>query len=286
MKMTCALPSPGVRRGCEAVARQRISIITPSYNQAQFIRRTIDSVLAQRGDFELDYRVIDGGSNDGTLDILRSYGDRVAWVSERDDGQIDAINKGLRAADGDIVGWVNSDDVLLDGTLDRVARAFDRHPAVEWVHGRCVIIDEHDREIRRWVSLYKHYRCRHHTFTNLLTENYVSQMTAFWRRSVHDEIGFLDPSIDLAFDYDLFLRLARRGDPVYFDDPVACFRMYETSKSGAGYVAQVEQANAIAARYAALGPWIRAKMYAKKAAIVNVYRAMGLARAALQRLPT
>ena len=264
----------------------RISIVTPSYNQAQFIRRTIDSILSQRGDFVLDYRVFDGGSKDDTVEILKSYGDQFRWISEKDHGQIDAINKGLRAVDGDVVGWVNSDDVLMPGALDRVARAFNEHPTVEWVHGRCKIIDEHDHEIRRWVSLYKHYRCRHHTFSNLLTENYVSQMTAFWRRSVHDEIGYLDPEHDLAFDYDLFLKLARRGDPIYLDDPIACFRMYDTSKSGAGYVAQVEQANAIAARYTAPSSWTRARMRAKKAAIVNVYRAMGLARATLQRRPS
>jgi glycosyltransferase involved in cell wall biosynthesis len=262
----------------------RISIVTPSYNQARFIRRTMDSVLGQRGDFELEYRVLDGGSTDGTVDILRSYGDRVAWTSERDAGQIDAINKGLRAVTGDIVGWVNSDDVLLPGALARVVGAFASRPAVEWVHGRCLIIDEHDREIRRWVSLYKRYRCRRHSFANLLTENYVSQMTAFWRRSVHDEIGYLDPAFDLAFDYDLFLRLARRGDPIYVDEPLACFRMYDRSKSGAGFVAQIDQANAIAARHATLTPLVRARMRAKKVAIVNVYRTMGLARSVLARL--
>lgn len=264
----------------------RISIVTPSYNQGHFIRRTIDSVLSQQGDFELDYRVFDGGSKDDTIEILKSYGDRVHWISEKDKGQIDAINKGLRAVDGDVVGWVNSDDVLLPGALDRVTRAFAASPKLEWVHGRCVIVDENDREIRRWVSLYKHFRCRHHSFENLLTENYISQMTAFWRRSVHDEIGYLDPEFDLAFDYDLFLRLARRSDPIYFDEPIACFRMYDTSKSGAGYVAQVDQANAIAARHANLTLWTRAQMVAKKAAIVNAYRAMSLAKAALARIPS
>jgi len=261
----------------------RISLVTPSYGQAAFIGRTIDSVLSQRGDFALDYTVIDGGSTDGTLDILRSYGQRLAWISEPDRGQIDAINKGLRGTTGDIVGWVNSDDVLLPDALARVAAAFRAHPAVEWVHGRCRIIDERDRTMRRWVSRYKHYRCRHHTFDNLLTENYISQMTAFWRRRVHDEIGFLDPALDLAFDYDLFLRLAERGAPIYLDDEIACFRMYDTSKSGAGFAAQVEQATAIAARYAASGTWTRARTRAKQLAIVNAYRVMRAARVALVR---
>jgi glycosyltransferase involved in cell wall biosynthesis len=261
-----------------AVARLRFSIITPSYNQAAFIQRTIDSVLTQTGDFDLDYRVIDGGSKDGTVDILRGYGSRVAWVSERDDGQIDAINKGLRGATGDIVAWVNSDDVLLPGALARVAAAFTAHPEVEWVHGRCRIIDEHDRTIRRFVALYKHYRCRHHSFDNLLTENYVSQMAAFWRREVHDAIGYLDPAFDLAFDYDLFLKLAERHDPIYLDDELACFRMYDVSKSGAGFAAQLDQTTAIRARFRRPTGWTHLRAEAKKLAIVNIYRALRLAQ--------
>jgi glycosyltransferase involved in cell wall biosynthesis len=264
--------------------RLRFSIITPSYNQAAFIGRTIDSVLAQTGDFDLDYRVVDGASTDGTRDLLAGYGARLAWVSERDRGQIDAINKGLRTATGDVVGWINSDDVLLPGALARVAAALTAHPEAEWVHGRCRIIDEHDHTMRRWVSLYKHYRCRRHSFDNLLTENYVSQMTAFWRRRVHDEIGYLDPGLDLAFDYDLFLRLARRGAPIYLDDEIACFRMYGSSKSGAGYAAQLDQAVAITARYGEPTLRRRVRTQAKKLAIVSAYHAMRIARTARDRV--
>src|SRR4051812_39375084 len=122
----------------------RISIVTPSYNQGAFIGRTIDSILSQQGDFELDYRVIDGGSTDGTVEVLRSYGDRLTWISEPDKGQVDAINKGLAAVTGDVIGWINSDDLLLPGALAKVAAAFRAQPETEWVHGRCVIIDEHD----------------------------------------------------------------------------------------------------------------------------------------------
>ena len=267
------------------VPRLRFSIVTPSYNQAAFIARTIDSVLAQTGDFDVDYRVIDGASTDGTVDILRGYGSRIAWVSERDQGQIDALNKGLQSTTGDVVGWVNSDDVLLPGALARIAAAFTANPRAEWVHGRCRIIDEHDRTIRRWVSLYKHFRCRHHTFDRLLEENYISQMTAFWRRSVHDQIGYLDPALDLAFDYDLFLRLARRGAPIYLEDELACFRMYGTSKSGAGFPAQLEEAGAIAARYRTPTAWRRMRSEARRLVIMNLYRAMSLAHDAVSRTP-
>src|SRR5690348_14711407 len=107
----------------EGMRPLRISLVTPSYNHGRFIRRTIDSVLSQQGDFELDYCVLDGGSTDETLDVLASYGPRVRWTSERDGGQVHAINKGLRAADGDVVGWLNSDDTLMPGALARVAAA-------------------------------------------------------------------------------------------------------------------------------------------------------------------
>jgi glycosyltransferase involved in cell wall biosynthesis len=255
----------------------RISLVTPSYNQAQFIRRTIDSVLSQQGAFELEYRIVDGGSTDGTQDILASYGDRITWTSGRDGGQVHAINNGLRAATGDVVGWLNSDDTLQPNALAKVAAAFARHPSTEWVHGRCQIIDEHDREVRRWISAYKDYRCRTHSFENLLTESYISQMTAFWRRGVHADIGYVDPGLSFAFDHDFFLRLARRGDPVYIAEPIACFRWYESSKSGTSYVTQMRETAQLAARHGA-GAWTRARAHAKMIAVTNIYRALGYAR--------
>jgi glycosyltransferase involved in cell wall biosynthesis len=261
----------------------RISLVTPSYNQAPFIRRTIDSVLSQRGPFELDYKVIDGGSTDGTIEILQSYGDRLAWVSERDRGQVDAINRGLRAATGEVVGWLNSDDVLMPGALARVAEAFHERPEAEWLHGRCMIIDEHDREVRRWISRYKHYRSQRHTLAAFLTENYISQMTVFWRRELHDTIGYLDPEIRYAFDYDLFLRLAQRSIPIYIEEPLACFRWYATSKSGGGFVVQMTETVEIASRSRAANNWTRTLALAKRSAIINIYRALGVARTTFNR---
>ncbi len=255
----------------------KISIVTPSFNQVRFIGRTIDSVLSQTGDFDLEYRVIDGGSTDGTLDVLAGYGDRITWVSEPDRGQVDAVNKGLRLATGDVVAWLNSDDTLMPGALARVAEAFAAQPEIEWLHGRCRIIDEHDREVRRWISVYKDLRSRTHTYENLLTENYVSQMTAFWRRHVHDDVGYIDDQLHYAFDHDFFLRLARRGAPAYIAEPTACFRWYETSKSGSSYVTQMREAADLAVRHGG-NAWTRTRARLKSLAIINIYRAMGYAR--------
>lgn len=261
------------------MSRPRISIITPSYGHARFIERTLRSVIDQAGDFDLEYRVLDGGSEDGTLDILRRYEGRLEWISEPDTGQVDAINKGLRMATGDIVGWLNSDDVLMPGALARVAAAFAAYPRAEWVHGRCEVIGIDDRPIRRWISRYKDFRARRHSFENLLTENYISQMTTFWRRSVHDQVGYLDDSFKLAFDYEFWLRLAKRGAPVYLEERIACFRWYETSKSGASYKRQFEEDAEAAARHAPFdNRSILLRKRIKTAAIIGAYRFMSKVR--------
>jgi len=256
------------------------SIVTPSLNQVRFIRRTIESVLGQRGEFDLQYLVMDAGSTDGTLAIIREYEMSLQWSSEPDHGQADAINKGLRQCRGDVVGWLNSDDVLLPGALDRIARVVREHPDVEWVHGRCQIVDQGDRRIRRGVELYKHLRSQQYSRGSLLTENFISQMTVFWRRPVLDEIGYLDPSLRFAFDYDLWLRLAQRGDPIYIPPPQACFRWYESSKSGASFQQQFAEDTRVAQRYAQGDLWPMARKRAVNSAIVGVYTAL----AAIRRL--
>src|SRR5262249_54852388 len=170
--------------------------------------------------------------------------------SERDHGQLDAINKGLRAATGEIVGWLNSDDVLAPGALQRVAEAFGARPALDWVHGRCDIIDAEDRVIRRWISAYKHWCSVRYSYSRLLTENLISQMTVFWRRRLLEEIGYLDPALKLAFDYDLWLRLAKRSDPLYIPERQASFRWYEATQSGSSFERQFKEDYAIALRHA------------------------------------
>jgi glycosyltransferase involved in cell wall biosynthesis len=264
----------------------KISIITPSFNQAQFLERTIQSVLCQRGPFDLEYIVLDGGSTDGSLEILRGYGDRLHWRSASDRGQVDAINVGLGMASGDIVGWLNSDDLLLPGALVRVAEAFSNAPELIWMHGRCRIIDADDRIIRGWVDLYKHRRSMRYSLNSLLTENFVSQMTAFWRRDVHARVGLLDESVPLAFDYDLWIRLARISPPLYVSTYLACFRWYESSKSGAQFLRQAKEDLEVAFRY--IPPenlWLRTRKRMKLALATLAYRGLLMGRRARALLP-
>jgi glycosyltransferase involved in cell wall biosynthesis len=256
------------------MSRLRISLVTPSLNQAPFLERTLESVLTQRGDFDLDYLVLDGGSTDASAEILRRHEGRLRYRIEPDTGQSNAVNKGLREATGDVVGWINSDDVLMPGSLARVSDAFTRRPDAVWLHGRCEIIDEFDRPIRQWVTSYKDRRCRRYSRRSLLVENFVSQMTVFWRRSAHERIGYLDESMRYAFDYEFWLRLAELGDPIYLTDTLAAFRWYRASKSGSSFSRQFAEDLEAFRRHAPPDRLLRLRKRWKSAQIVAAYRLM------------
>jgi len=215
-----------------------ISIITPSLNQAPFIERTIRSVLDQKVDFKVEYLVIDGGSKDGTIAILEHYEDKIRWVSEKDKGQSDAVRKGIAMSSGEIIGWLNSDDMYLPGTLQKVHDYFTAHPGCQWLYGRCRIIDENDREIRRWITFYKNVLMRRFSYKRLLVENFISQPSVFIRSSLFEKEGFTDPGLNYTMDYDLWLRLGRAATPGIINEYLACFRVHQQSKSRSGYRVQ------------------------------------------------
>ncbi len=219
----------------------KISVITPSYNQAPYLERTIRSVVDQEGDFELEYLVMDGGSTDGSLDILRRWEHRLTWTSGPDGGQADAINQGLVRATGDVLAYLNSDDVYKPGALAAVAEAFRARPQLRWLVGRADIIDEHDREIRQAITAYKDFWLRRGSRWWFFVENPISQMGVFWHRRAFEEIGGFRTELGLALDYDYWARLWLRWEPFFHPQLLASFRWYETSKSGATYRAQFEQ---------------------------------------------
>jgi len=209
----------------------KITVITPSYNQGHFIERTIDSILSQEFEGELEYLVVDGGSTDHTIDILKRYETRLKWISEKDDGLADAVNKGVQMANGEIIGWLNSDDLYRPGTLKTILRHFEQHPECLWLYGKCRIIDEHDREIYKNVTRYKNLLLSKYSYNRLLTENYISQPAVFFRRSLIREVGELRTDLRFAMDYDLWLRFGQRYPAGVIPRYLSDFRRHSASLS-------------------------------------------------------
>lgn len=202
----------------------KVSVVTPSFNQGTFIERTIASVAAQSG-VDVEHRVYDGGSTDGTVAILERFGRAVRWVSEPDAGQADAVNKGLREADGEVIGWLNSDDVYYPGALARAAAFLEAHPDVDVVYGAADHIDRDDRVLEP-------YPTEPWSFGRLKDRSFICQPAAFFRRRVLDRHGLLDTSLRYCMDYEYWLRLGRNGARfAYLEEELAGSRLHPDTKT-------------------------------------------------------
>jgi glycosyltransferase involved in cell wall biosynthesis len=248
-----------------------LTIVTAAYNAAATIAATIESVRAQDYAGELEHVVVDGGSTDGTVDIVRAAGLR--FVSEPDRGLTHAINKGIAMARGEVVGSLNADDTYLPGALARVGAAFAEHPEAEWVSGRCLIVDDAGNEIRRGVSAYKDFFLRHHSFRVHLLQNHVSAPATFVRRAALEACGGYDERFRWSADYDMWLKLGKRGDPVVLDAPLATFRMAGDTMSLTGFEGQFAEHVQNAREHGAGHRLAVAANAALSRAIVLAYRA-------------
>ena len=217
-----------------------ISVVTPTFNQARFIPQAVESVRDQHYP-NLEHLIFDGLSTDDTLAVLERYGDALTVVSEADSGQTEAINKGLRKASGDVICWLNSDDYLLPGALQAVGEFFAAHPEVNWVTGDGVIVDVDGRPIQGPVRTYKQVLRRFPPSIYLGLANSIVQPATFWRRSVHEELGYLDESLHYTMDYDWWLRLLSTGRPGKIDRALCGFRIHDASKSGSLYQQMLEE---------------------------------------------
>lgn len=203
----------------------KLTIITPSFNQAQFLERTIKSIVEQ--DYpNLEYIIIDGGSDDGSLEIIRRYEKYITyWVSEKDDGQSHAINKGLKIATGDWVAWQNSDDIYYPGAFDFFARVAQANSDVGLIVGDMNLIDEHDKLIRTL-----HYVTP--TYPAMVAEGMIlSNQVSFWRRGIHNQIGWMDESLHLGFDFEWFLRLTKTVKAASINKCIGAFRIHGLAKT-------------------------------------------------------
>ena len=202
----------------------RISIVTPSFNQARYVRRAVRSVLLQ--DYpDLEYMVFDGGSTDGTLNVLAPYLDRLAhFHSGPDQGQSDAIATGFGRSTGQIMAWLNSDDMLAPGTLHFVARYFAEHPEVDAVYSHRCIVDENDRVTSYWIL-------PQHSDYLMRRWDMIPQETCFWRRRLFEKCGNLNRSYHFALDYDLFLRFMAWGRFARVNRFLGAFRKHKQAKT-------------------------------------------------------
>jgi glycosyltransferase involved in cell wall biosynthesis len=212
-----------------------VSIVTPSYNQAEYLEQTIRSVLDRAVPFtagttvlqnpELEYLLVDGGSTDGSLDIIQRYTDRLAWwCSERDSGQAEAINKGLLRARGDIVAWLNSDDLYLPGAIANAVAVLEANPDLGMVFGDALTIDPAGRTIKRLIF-------DDWNLDDLISFRIICQPAVFMRREVLEKAGFLEPSYHFMLDHHLWIRMARLAPIKYIPQLWAAARHHPSAKN-------------------------------------------------------
>ena len=220
-----------------------VSIVTPSYNQGQFIEDTILSV--QNQDYPcIEHIVIDGGSTDNTLDILRKYDSKITWISEKDEGQSDAVNKGFAMAKGEIIGWLNSDDLYFDrNVVSNVVKTFGEFKECHLVYGNFVDIDENN------LILKVHHRSPRFSYNRLLRACYISQPTTFFRREIIENYE-LDVSLDFVMDLEFWLRLGRDGwNFRHLDKIIAAERLHKDAKCVGRYNELCHEARQVRRKY-------------------------------------
>lgn len=200
-----------------------VTIVTPSFNQGQFIEETILSVLNQTG-ADIEYIVMDGGSTDGTLEILEKYAGRLQYFSERDRGQTDAINKGLRRARGRILAYLNSDDAYFPGAVAKAVRFLDDHPEFAMVYGEGYHVDAQGNFMERYYT-------EPFDFRRLAEICYICQPAVFFRREVLSALGCFDASLQYCMDYDYWIRVGKRFSVGYIPEYLAASRIHSETKT-------------------------------------------------------
>jgi glycosyltransferase involved in cell wall biosynthesis len=248
-----------------------VSIITPSFNQAQYLEDTMQSVLRQDYD-PIEYILIDGGSTDGSLEIIKKYENRLAyWASEPDEGQVDAINKGLRMARGEIVAWINSDDLYMAGAVRAAVQSLQKNPEVGMVYGDGIMVNAEGRLLDR-------HTYRTYSVLDLLCFEVLLQPTVFMRREILQEAGYLNADYDLILDHDLWVRIASQSPILHIPDFWAVERTHVGAKTiaqASTFVKEAERMIESAALSEDLGPIIE-ENYRKVYASLNAFAARRL----------
>lgn len=234
----------------------RISIITPSYNQAEFIKKTIKSVIRQRYP-NLEYWIFDGGSTDGSVKIIKQYAKKypevIKWVSKKDKGQVDALNKGLKKVTGDIVAYINGDDYYLPGTFQAVVKYFKNNPKKFWLVGNCRVTDKK----LAWSFAIKHLIPLRWGKFWLYLFNWINQPSVFLKRELVDKVGKFNGKLNYAFDYDYWLRcLKQMGTPGRIRRELAVFRIHSQAKGSKSFDKQFKEDGKVIRKYTKNPLWL------------------------------
>lgn len=216
----------------------KISIVIPSYNKAGFIEETLKSIVSQNyPKFELIIK--DGGSTDGTVNIIKKYAkkypDIIFWESKKDKGQVDAINNGLNKATGEVVAYINADDIYEKGTLRAVGDYFAKNPKTLWLAGKGRVIDSEGKEISGWVTTYKNFLLTLNSYYLLLITNYLIQPSVFLSRKAIKKFGPFKGTKNFVLEYDLWLKLGRVEMPAILPLSLASFRLFKENISSTQY---------------------------------------------------
>lgn len=222
----------------------KISIVTPSFNQGAYLEQTIRSVLDQNYP-NLEFIIMDGGSTDNSKEIIEKYQNKLYyWVSESDNGQVDAISCGFEKSTGDILAYINSDDYYLPGSLKKIASVFMNHFDIQWVTSeKGLFIDENGRAL-------KNISYPRPTLNNMIyLGNSIFQPSTFWRRDLYDRCRGLNPEYSYSFDYDLFLRFAEISEPFIVKGNLSAFRSHNSSKTNTIYKTGLAENEKILKKY-------------------------------------
>lgn len=230
----------------------KISVVTPVLNGEKFIQRTIESVLSQSGNLQIEYIIKDGESTDRTLQILDGYQHHpeVMVISKPDTSLYDAINQGFEHATGDIGCWINADDFYEPNTFQKAVDAFKKHPDREWLYGRCDIIDENENEIRKPITWYKNLIGWNYSHNMLYCENYINQPATFWKMDLWKRVGGLSNKYKIAADYHLWLKFAQESKATALHQKLAHFRRCGESISDNQFEAQFDEGQNAAQEFA------------------------------------
>lgn len=229
----------------------KISVVIPSYNKINFIKRTLDSIVGQE---YKNYEVIvqDGGSTDGSVEIIKKYAQsnrNILWESKKDKGQLDAINKGLRKASGDLLAFINADDVYFKNAFGDVVQAYNNNPESLWFVGKGNIVDDSERATHKLVTSYKNLLLKINSYNLLLVVNYITQPSVFITKKAYEKYGPFSGTKDYVMEYELWLKLGKSEMPTLINKTISSFRLVSGNISTTAFGELLKKDYQIAKKY-------------------------------------